>query len=137
MLWGITPAQIAFRQPSVFRRVTYELDVNPVQRIFTKDYLPQNYGSPELVPKRLNFIAFGEIGCRMGVPATRLVSFGLGALLIFSTRSRCFLKDGCQRVSILIVSARRVLIVLIQLQSDSISSAMLLAKAEGRNQQAI
>ena len=53
MLWAITPAQIAFRQPSMLRRLTYELQVNPVLNVFTKDYLLQNYGLPELVPKRL------------------------------------------------------------------------------------
>ena len=53
MFWAITPAQIAFRQPSMLRRLTYELQVNPILKIFTKDYLVQNNGSPELVPKRL------------------------------------------------------------------------------------
>ena len=39
MLWAITPAQIAFRQPSMLRRLTYELEVTPILNVFTKDYL--------------------------------------------------------------------------------------------------
>src|ERR1051326_9013978 len=53
LLWAIVPAQIAFREPSMLHRLSYELEVVPVLNVFTKDYLLQNYGLPELVPKRL------------------------------------------------------------------------------------
>ena len=34
-------------------RFTWWLEVMPALNVFTKDYLTQNYGAPELVPKRL------------------------------------------------------------------------------------
>ena len=70
MLWAITPAEIAFRQPSMLRRLTYELQVTPVLNVFSRQYLLQNYGSPELVPKRLvlysawgRFVAAWSFAC--------------------------------------------------------------------------
>ena len=83
MIWAITPAQIAFRQPSMLRRLTYELQVNPILNIFTKDYLLQNYGSPELVPKRLVlYSAWGRLVAAWSFLRLGWYCFGLGALLI-------------------------------------------------------
>jgi len=83
MLWAITPAQIAFRQPSMLRRLTYELQVNPILNIFTKYYLLQNYGSPELVPKRLVlYSAWGRFVAAWSFLRLGWYCFGLGALLI-------------------------------------------------------
>ena len=84
MLWSITPAQIAFRQPSVLRRLTYELQVAPVQSVFTKNYLVENYGSPELVPKRLNLeSALGRFLAAWSFLRVGWYVFGLGAFLVF------------------------------------------------------
>jgi len=83
MLWAIAPAQIAFRQPSMLRRLTYELSVNPILNIFTKEYLLQNYGSPELVPKRLVlYSAWGRFVAAWSFLRLGWYCFGLGALLI-------------------------------------------------------
>jgi tetratricopeptide (TPR) repeat protein len=83
MLWAISPAQIAFRQPSMLRRLTYELQVNPILNIFTKDYLLQNYGSPELVPKRLVlYSAWGRFVAAWSFLRLGWYCFGLGGLLI-------------------------------------------------------
>jgi len=83
MFWAITPAQIAFRQPSMLRRLTYELEVNPVLKIFTKSYLSENYGSPELVPKRLIlYSAWGRFVAACSFLRLGWYCFGLGALLI-------------------------------------------------------
>src|SRR5437879_13171118 len=49
----LTPAHIAFQQPMMLRHLTDELQAMPWHKIFTKDYLPQNYGSPEVVPNQL------------------------------------------------------------------------------------
>lgn len=83
MLWAITPAQIAFRQPSMLRRLTYELQVNPNLNVFSKEYLPQNYGSPELVPKRLVLdSAWGRFAAAISFLRLGWFCFGLGALLV-------------------------------------------------------
>jgi hypothetical protein len=83
MLWAITPAQIAFRQPSMLRRLTYELQVNPILNIFSKEYFLQNYGSPELVPKRLVlYSAWGRFVAAWSFLRLGWYCFGLGALLV-------------------------------------------------------
>ena len=83
MLWSITPAQIAFRQPSMLRRLTYELQVIPNLRVFSNDYLLQNLGSPELVPKRLVlYNAWGRFVAAWSFLHLGWYCFGLGALLV-------------------------------------------------------
>ena len=83
MLWSITPAQIAFRQPSMLRRLTYELQVIPNLRVFSNDYLLQNLGSPEIVPKRLVlYSAWGRFAAAWSFLHLGWYCFGLGALLV-------------------------------------------------------
>jgi tetratricopeptide (TPR) repeat protein len=83
MLWAITPAQIAFRQPSVLRRLTNELEVTPMLNVFTKAYLLQNYGTPEQVPKRLVlYSAWGRFVAAQSFLRLGWYCFGLGAFLI-------------------------------------------------------
>lgn len=83
MLWALTPAQIAFREPSMLRRLTYELQVMPLENVFTKAYLPQNYGSPELIPKRLVlYSAWGRFVAAWSFLRLGWYCYGLGALLV-------------------------------------------------------
>jgi len=83
LLWAIVPAQIAFREPSMLRRLSYELEVMPVLNVFTKDYLLQNYGSPELVPKRLVlYSAWGRFVAAWSFLRLGWYFFGLGAFLV-------------------------------------------------------
>jgi tetratricopeptide (TPR) repeat protein len=49
----VTPAHIAFQHPTMLRRLTEELQAIPWRKVFTKEYLPANYGSPEVLPNRL------------------------------------------------------------------------------------
>src|SRR5713226_1231910 len=44
----LTPAHIAFQQPMMLRRLIDELQAMPWHKIFTKEYFPANYGSPEV-----------------------------------------------------------------------------------------
>ena len=54
----------------------------PVLNVFTKDYLLQNYGSPELVPKRLVlYSAWGRFVAAWSFLRLGWYCFGLGALL--------------------------------------------------------
>ncbi len=83
MLWAIAPAQIAFRQPSMLRRLTYELQVVPLQKIFSKDYLSPNYGASEVIPKRLVlYSAWGRFVAAWSFLRLGWYCFGLGGLLI-------------------------------------------------------
>ncbi len=85
MLWAMTPAQIAFRQPSVLRRLTDELQAVPMLNVFSKDYLLQNYGSPELVPKRpVLYSAWGRFTAAWSFLRLGWYCFGLGAFLILA-----------------------------------------------------
>lgn len=140
MLWAITPAQIAFRQPSVLRRLTYELQVTPIASVFTKDYLVENYGTPELVPKRLDLeSALGRFLAAWAFLRIGWYTFGLGSfLLLIYALGR--LPDG--RVgagaALLGLSAGALLIILIPPAiGQRYYSAAILAKAEGRNQEAV
>jgi tetratricopeptide (TPR) repeat protein len=140
MLWAITPAQIAFRQPSVLRRLTYELQVAPVQNVFTKDYLVQNYGSPELVPKRLGLeSALGRFIAAWSFLRFGWYTFGIGAFLVFIYAIRR-LPNGRlgAAFALLGLSTGALLIVLIPpaIGQHHYSDGVL-AKAEGRNQEAI
>src|SRR6266536_5687838 len=44
----LTPAHIAFQQPMMLRRLTDELQAMPWRKVFTREYFPANYGSPEV-----------------------------------------------------------------------------------------
>src|SRR6266705_642122 len=43
----LTPAHIAFQQPMMLRHLTDELQATPWRKVFTREYFPANYGSPE------------------------------------------------------------------------------------------
>jgi tetratricopeptide (TPR) repeat protein len=140
MLWVITPEQIAFRQPLMLRRLTNELKVPPVLNAFSKEYLLQNYGTPEEVPKRLIlYSAWGRFNAAWSFLRLGWYCFGLGGLLI-----------GCYAITLL--PGRRVatallllclplgafLIILIPPAiGQHYYSAGMLAKTRGRNQEAI
>ena len=140
MLWAITPAQIAFRQPSVLRRLTYELQVAPVQNVFTKDYLVQNYGTPELVPKRLELdTALGRFLAACSFLRFGWYTFGIGVFLVFIYAIER-LPGGRlgATLALLGLSVGALLIILIPPAiGQHYYGDGLLAKAKGRNQEAI
>lgn len=141
MLWAITPAQIAFRQPSVLRRLTYELQVAPVQNIFTKDYLVQNYGTPELVPKRLELeSALGRFLAAWSFLRFGWYTFGIGVFLVFIYAVKG-LPDGGRlgiTFALLSLSVGALLIILVPPAiGQHYYADGILAKAKGRNQEAI
>jgi tetratricopeptide (TPR) repeat protein len=140
MLWSITPAQIAFRQPSVLRRLTYELQVTPVERVFTKDYLVENYGSPELVPKRLNLeSALGRFLAAWSFLRIGWYAFGVGAFLMFLHAVRRMPGPWFGvNLALLGLSVGALFIIVIPAAiGQYFYSRGILAKAEGRSQQAI
>ena len=140
MLWTITPAQIAFRQPSILLRLTYELQVAPAQNVYTKNYLVENYGPPELVPKRLNLEnVLGRFLAAWSFLRFGWYTFGIGAFLVF-IYAIGRLPDARLGVTaaLLGLSVGALLIMLIPPAiGQHYYSDGILAKAEGRNQQAI
>src|SRR5438445_12689510 len=79
----LTPAHIAFQQPMMLRHLTDELQAMPWHKIFTKDYLPQNYGSPEVVPNRLIlYTASGRLVAAFSFLRLGWTCFALGSLLV-------------------------------------------------------
>jgi tetratricopeptide (TPR) repeat protein len=140
MLWTITPAEIAFRQPSMLRRLTYELEVTPVLNVFSKQYLLQNYGSPELVPKRLVlYSAWGRFVAAWSFLRLGWYCFGLGALLIGLYAVGRFPTDRWATAGLFLCLPLGGLLILLvpSALGQHYFSNGLLAKTEGRNQEAI
>ena len=139
-LWALAPVQVAFRQPSVLRRLTSELEVAPLLNAFSKDYLLQNYGSPELVPKRLTlYTAWGRLSAATSFMRFGWYCFGLGAVLIGcyglgrlpGRRLSMGLTILCLPVGALLIVALPALL------GQHYYSAGTLAAAQGHNQEAI
>ncbi|MDQ3199158.1 MAG: hypothetical protein M3Q46_08250 [Verrucomicrobiota bacterium] len=139
-LWALAPAQIAFRQPSVLARLTYELEVTPALNIFSKDYLVQNYGSPELVPKRLVlYSAWGRFSAAVSFLRLGWFCFGLGAALLAIYALGQFPGNRfSMALTLLCLPVGALLIVLIPpLIGQRFYTAGNLASAHGHNQEAI
>ena len=79
----LTPAHIAFQQPMMLRRLTDELQATPWHKVFTKEYLPANYGSPEVLPNRLVlYTASGRLLAAFSFLRLGWTCFALGSLLV-------------------------------------------------------
>ena len=140
MLWAITPAEIAFRQPSMLRRLTYELQVTPVLKVFSKQYLLQNYGAPELVPKRLIlYSAWGRFVAAWSFLRLGWYCFGLGAFLIGIYALGRFSTARWTTAGLFLCLPLGALLILLfpPALAQHYFSNGLLAKTAGRNQEAI
>jgi tetratricopeptide (TPR) repeat protein len=79
----LTPAHIAFQRPMMLRQLTDELQAMPWRKIFTKEYLPSNYGSPEVLPNQLVlYTASGRLLAAFSFLRLGWTCFGLGSLLV-------------------------------------------------------
>lgn len=140
MLWALVPAQIAFRQPSILRRLTYELQVMPILNIFSKDYLLQNYGSPELVPKRLVlYSAWGRFVAAWSFLRLGWYCFGLGALLVGAYAIAQMPNGKLTRVLLLLclpIGALLILLIPPAIGQHYFTDGAV-AATRGRNQEAI
>lgn len=140
MFWAIVPAQIAFRQPSMLRRLTYELQVMPLQNVFAKDYLLQNYGSPEVVPKQLVlYSAWGRFVAAWSFLRLGWYCFGLGAFLIGAYAIAQMSSGRLTRVLTLLCLPLGALVILLipPAIGQHYFTAGAKAAAHGRNQEAI
>jgi tetratricopeptide (TPR) repeat protein len=140
MLWAIIPAQIAFRQPSMLRRLTYELQVVPILNIFSKEFLLQNYGSPELVPNQLIlYSAWGRLVAAWSFLRLGWYCFGLGALLV-GVYSIAQMPNGrLTRVLLLLCLPLGALVIILVPPAigQHYYTQGALAATRGRNQEAI
>src|SRR5215813_9058779 len=79
----LTPAHIAFQQPMMLRHLTDELQAMPWRKVFTKEYLPSNYGSPEVVPNQLIlYTASGRLLAAFSFLRLGWTCFALGSVLV-------------------------------------------------------
>ena len=79
----LTPAHIAFQHPMMLRRLIDELQATPWHNIFRKDYLPQNYGSAEVLPNQLVvYTANGRLLAAFSFLRLGWTCFALGSLLV-------------------------------------------------------
>ncbi|PYV53004.1 MAG: hypothetical protein DMG98_22305 [Acidobacteria bacterium] len=136
----LTPAHIAFQQPMMLRHLTDELQAMPWHKIFAKDYLPQNYGSPEVVPNRLIlYTASGRLLAAFSFLRLGWTCFALGSLLVAVYAMRR-LPDGKMATGLALVflpvGALAIVLtppIIGQYYFNSGSTA----KARGHNQEAI
>ncbi|HEY2713408.1 MAG TPA: hypothetical protein VGI60_12900 [Chthoniobacterales bacterium] len=140
MLWTIVPTQIAFRESSMLRRLSFELQASPEVNVFAKDFLLQNYGTPELVPKRLIlYTAWGRLLAAWSFLRLGWYLFGIGAFLV---ACYCIGKLPSAKLStavtLLCLPLGALVILLIPPAiGQHYYSTGLLAKTEGHNQEAI
>jgi tetratricopeptide (TPR) repeat protein len=79
----LTPADMAFQQPMMLRRLTDELQAVPLTKLFTKDYLPTNYGASEELPQRLVLdTTRGRLVAAFSFLRLGWYCFALGSLLV-------------------------------------------------------
>ncbi len=139
-IFALVPAHLVFAQPTMLQRLTEEAQVMPLIRAFSKTYLPQNYGTAEDIPKRLTlYSGWGRFVAASSFLRLGWYCFGLGALLVGAF---ALSRLRGQRLSVLLALVGLPLAAL----AIVLAPAMLgqyyytrgsLAKAEGRNEEAI
>src|SRR5438093_10058754 len=136
----LTPAHIAFQQPMMLRHLTDELQAMPWHKIFTKDYLPQNYGSPEVVPNRLIlYTASGRLLAAFSFLRLGWTCFALGSLLVAVYAIRC-LQDGKMAIGLALVCLPVSTLAIVStppIIGQHYFNRGSIAKARGHNQEAI
>lgn len=81
-MFALVPAHIAFQQPEMLRRLVEESQAMPLINAFTREYLPQNYGAPEVIPKQFILTSgWGRFMAACDYLGLGWYLFGLGSLL--------------------------------------------------------
>lgn len=136
----LTPAHIAFQQPMMLRHLTDELQAIPWRKVFTKEYLPANYGSPELLPNQLIlYTAYGRLLAAFSFLRLGWTCFALGSLLIAVYAMRR-LPDGKMATGLALIclpaGALAIVITPAMIGQHYFNSGSI-AKARGHDQEAI
>src|SRR5215475_2336373 len=136
----LTPAHIAFQQPMMLRHLTDELQAMPWRKVFTKEYLPSNYGSPEVVPNQLIlYTASGRLLAAFSFLRLGWTCFGLGSLLVAVYAMRR-LPDGKIATGLALVClplGALAIVITPPIIGQHYFKSGSIAKAQGHNQEAI
>ena len=139
-MFVLTPAHIAFQQPMMLRHLTDELQAVPWHKVFTKAYLPANYGSPEVLPNRLVlYTATGRFLAAFSFLRIGWTCFALGSVLIAVYAMRR-LQDGRMAAGLALIclplGALAIVIIPPMIGQHYFNNGSI-AKAQGHNQEAI
>jgi len=136
----LTPAHIAFQRPMMLRHLTDELQAMPWRKVFTKEYLPSNYGSPEVVPNQLIlYTASGRLLAAFSFLRIGWTCFGLGSLLVGVYAMRR-LPDGKITTGLALVClplGALAIVITPPIIGQHYFNSGSIAKARGHNQEAI
>ena len=136
----LTPAHIAFQQPMMLRRLTDELQAVPWRKVFTKEYLPANYGSPEVLPNRLVlYTATGRFLAAFSFLRVGWTCFALGSVLvaIYAVRR---LPNGKLAIGLAVICLPLGALAIVStpvIIGQHYFNRGSIAKAQGHNQEAI
>src|SRR5436190_8185008 len=136
----LTPAHIAFQQPMMLRHLIDELQAVPWHKVFTKDYFPANYGSPEVLPNQLVlYTASGRLLAAFSFLRIGWTCFAIGALLV-AIYAVHRLPDGKIAVGLALIclplGALAIVITPPIIGQHYLNSGSI-AKAQGHNQDSI
>ena len=136
----LTPAHIAFQQPMMLRHLIDELQATPWHKIFTKEYFPANYGSPEVLPNRLIlYTASGRLLAAFSFLRVGWTCFALGSLLVAIYAMRR-LPDGKMAIGLALVClpvGALAIVITPPIIGQHYFNSGSIAKARGHNQEAI
>jgi tetratricopeptide (TPR) repeat protein len=136
----LTPAHIAFQQPMMLRRLTDELQATPLRKVFTKEYLPANYGSPEVLPNRLIlYTASGRLLAASSFLRLGWTCLALGSLLVAVYAMR-HLPDGKMAIGLALVClpvGALAIVITPPIIGQHYFNNGSIAKARGHDQEAI
>src|SRR5438067_1983954 len=136
----LTPAHIAFQQPMMLRDLTDQLQAMPWHKVFTKEYLPPNYGSPEVVPNQLIlYTASGRLLAAFSFLRVGWTCFALGSLLVAVYAMRR-LPNGKMATGLVLVCLPIGALAVVSTPAiigQHYFNRASIAKARGHNQEAI
>ena len=136
----LTPAHIAFQRPMMLRHLTDELQTMPWRKVFAREYLPSNYGSPEVLPNQLVlYTASGRLLAAFSFLRLGWTCFGLGSLLVAVYAMRR-LPDGKIATGLALVSLPLGALAIVftpPIIGQHYFNSGSIAKARGHNQEAI
>jgi tetratricopeptide (TPR) repeat protein len=136
----LTPAHIAFQQPMMLRNLTDELQSVPWHKVFTKEYLPANYGSPEVLPNRIVlYSATGRLLAAFSFLRLGWTCCALGSVLVAVYAMRR-LTDGRMAVGLALIClplGALAIVITPPIIGQHYFNRGSIAKAQGHNQQAI
>src|SRR6266581_1887659 len=136
----LTPAHIAFQQPMMLRHLTDELQATPWRKVFTKEYFPANYGSPEVLPNQLVlYSARGRLLAAFSFLRLGWTCFALGSLVVAVYAMRR-LPDGKMAIGLALVClpvGALAIVMTPPIIGQHYFNSGSIAKARGHNQEAI